>query len=202
MLDASDRCPAQAEDTDGFDDADGCPDLDNDGDGVPDAADACPEQPGSAEQHGCPAAPKAEPAPLVTVTDDRLEIKETIFFAINSAVIEQRSDALIAAIADTLTKHPEIELLRVEAHTDDTGKRFRNQQLSEQRAQAVVDALVARGIAHERLAAQGFGPSKPLVPNDSDENRAKNRRAELHIVKRSGATPAAEPPAAPPAGAP
>ena len=202
VLDASDRCPAQAEDTDGFDDADGCPDLDNDGDGVPDAADACPEQPGSAEQHGCPAAPKAEPAPLVTVTDDRLEIKETIFFAINSAVIEQRSDALIAASADTLTKHPEIELLRVAAHTDDTGKRFRNQQLSEQRAQAVVDALVARGIAHERLAAQGFGPSKPLVPNDSAENRAKHRRAELHIVKRSGATPAAEPPAAPPAGAP
>jgi outer membrane protein OmpA-like peptidoglycan-associated protein len=153
---------------------------------VLDAADACPEQPGTAEERGCPAAPKApEPAPLVTVTDERLEIHDAIYFAVNSAVIEERSDALIAAIADTLIKHPEIELVRVEAHTDNTGKRFRNQQLSDQRAQAVVDALVRRGVDNERLAAQGFGPSKPIAPNDSDENRAKNRRAEFHIVKRS-----------------
>jgi outer membrane protein OmpA-like peptidoglycan-associated protein len=202
IADASDRCASQPEDTDGFEDTDGCPDLDNDQDGVPDPTDACPDQAGTAEARGCPAqaAPPAAAQSLVTVKDDRLEIHQTIQFAVNSAVIEGSSDALLEAIAETLTAHPEILEVRVEAHTDDTGKRFRNQQLSEQRAQAVMDALIARGIK-QRMSFKGYGPSQPLVPNDSDENRAKNRRAELIIVKRADKAPAATAPApaAPPA---
>jgi outer membrane protein OmpA-like peptidoglycan-associated protein len=201
VRDASDRCATEPEDTDGFQDEDGCPDLDNDGDGVLDAADACVDQPGSAEHRGCPApaAPEAPPA-LAVVTEDRIEIKDKIFFAVNKAVIEERSAPLLDAIAEVLKAHPEIEVLRVEGHTDDTGRRFRNQQLSEQRAEAVVDALVKRGIALERLVAKGFGPSQPLVPNDSDDHRAQNRRTELHIARR--AEPAAPAPAAAPTPVP
>lgn len=182
--DVNDRCPTQPEDVDGFEDDDGCPELDNDQDGTPDASDACVDQAGPPENRGCPVEAAPEPQ-LASVSEERIELNENVYFEINSAVIEARSGALLDAIAEILKSHPEIELVQLEAHTDDTGKRFRNVQLSEQRAKAVVDALVQRGVAPARLKHKGHGPDKPIVPNDSEENRAKNRRAELHILKRS-----------------
>lgn len=72
--------------------------------------------------------------------------------------------------------------LAVNGHTDNSGDRAHNQQLSEGRAQAVVAAIVAKGIPAERLQARGFGDSEPVADNGSDEGRARNRRVEL--VKR------------------
>ena len=72
--------------------------------------------------------------------------------------------------------------LAIEGHTDNIGSDAANQQLSEQRAQAVVAALVQGGIAADRLSAAGFGASKPIADNNTSEGRAKNRRVEL--VKR------------------
>jgi len=73
--------------------------------------------------------------------------------------------------------------LSIDGHTDATGAAERNRTLSKERAEAVRAALLAKGIAAERLSAQGFGPDKPLADNGSEEGRAKNRRVEL--VKQS-----------------
>ncbi len=69
--------------------------------------------------------------------------------------------------------------MAAEGHTDSIGPDDYNQRLSERRAQAAYDFLVAAGIAPERLRAVGFGESRPAVPNDTEENRAINRRVEF-----------------------
>ena len=69
--------------------------------------------------------------------------------------------------------------LAIEGHTDNAGTPAHNQTLSEARAQAVVANLVGAGIAASRLTAAGFGQSKPVADNATDEGRAQNRRVEL-----------------------
>lgn len=78
-----------------------------------------------------------------------------------------------------MLKHDPASQFEIGGHTDDVGSDAHNLTLSEQRAKAVVDWLIEHGIAASRLTAQGYGESKPLVPNTSDTNRAKNRRVEL-----------------------
>lgn len=80
-----------------------------------------------------------------------------------------------------MTDHPEVKHVRVEGHTDNIGSADYNKKLSAQRAQSVVQWLANHGIAKERLTAQGMGKEQPMVPNDSDANRAINRRVEFHI---------------------
>jgi outer membrane protein OmpA-like peptidoglycan-associated protein len=72
----------------------------------------------------------------------------------------------------------------VAGHSDDLGASGRNLRLSKSRAEAVVQALVERGVAHDRLRAEGFGPDRPLFPNDSQQHREQNRRVELRIERQ------------------
>jgi outer membrane protein OmpA-like peptidoglycan-associated protein len=69
--------------------------------------------------------------------------------------------------------------ISIEGHTDNTGNAAHNKKLSEDRANAVLNALTGQGIDKSRLSAQGFGSERPLVANDSEANKAKNRRVEL-----------------------
>lgn len=69
--------------------------------------------------------------------------------------------------------------LRVVGHTDDTGTRKANKLVSERRAHAVHEYLLGKGLEAERIISEGKGVSNPLLPNDSEENRAKNRRVEF-----------------------
>jgi outer membrane protein OmpA-like peptidoglycan-associated protein len=181
FADASDVCPLEAEDKDGFEDQDGCPDPDNDKDGVLDAQDKCPNEAGSPEHGGCPA---PEPA-KAELTAQKIELKEAVLFAFNRAEIEPASAQLLDDIARLLSTHPEIELVNVEGHTDNKGSAKHNRDLSRRRAEAVVQALLSRGIEGSRLQAQGFGPDRPIAPNTDDAGRAKNRRVELRIERRS-----------------
>ena len=87
--------------------------------------------------------------------------------------------------AAILEEHPEIELLRVEGHTDATGDATANTRLSRARANAVVDYLIGQGIDLERLDGVGYGSSKPRMEGTSDEANAANRRVELILVKRA-----------------
>jgi outer membrane protein OmpA-like peptidoglycan-associated protein len=122
--------------------------------------------------------------PNVQVTFKELKLKKQVHFQHNSDEILPDSAAILEELADVLKNRPELKKVEVQGHTDDTGTKEYNQRLSQQRAQAVVDALVRHGVGAERLQAKGYGQARPLVPNTSDANRAKNRRVQVIIVER------------------
>jgi OOP family OmpA-OmpF porin len=101
-----------------------------------------------------------------------------IHFDTGKAVIKDESRAIVGEIVTLLKENGSLKL-GVEGHTDNVGDALSNKKLSEQRAKAVVDALVAAGIAPGRLKAAGFGQEKPVADNRTEEGRAKNRRVEL-----------------------
>ena len=80
--------------------------------------------------------------------------------------------------------HPELTLIRVEGHTDADGDDLSNLRLSQDRARAVVDALVGRGVDRARLDWAGFGETKPLDSNRTAAGKAANRRVEFLIIER------------------
>ena len=178
ILDGADKCPNDPEDPDGFEDTDGCPDLDNDQDTVPDLDDMCPNEygPPGGDRPGCPA------KSLAIVTDKEIRILQQIHFAYNKAVIRPESFAVVDAVADVLKANPKIRI-EVQGHTDNRGNKKYNQTLSEKRASAVMVALVSRGIDRSRLRSRGYGMNQPIVPNDTDQNRALNRRVQFIRVE-------------------
>ncbi|MFK8017145.1 MAG: OmpA family protein [Gammaproteobacteria bacterium] len=101
-----------------------------------------------------------------------------IFFDTGKSELKTQSDPVLANIATLLSQRGALSLYVV-GHTDDTGRLELNRGLSEQRAQAVVDALVERGVARRRLLAFGAGPFAPAATNRDDGGRATNRRVEL-----------------------
>jgi outer membrane protein OmpA-like peptidoglycan-associated protein len=74
--------------------------------------------------------------------------------------------------------------LEIQGHTDNIGGPDFNQALSERRAAAVYNAIIERGIEESRLRYVGFGMSQPVAPNDSEENRAKNRRTNFVVLAK------------------
>jgi outer membrane protein OmpA-like peptidoglycan-associated protein len=120
--------------------------------------------------------------PNVVVTPTELKLKKQVHFQHDSAEILPDSMGIVEEIADVLKKRPEIKAVELQGHTDDTGSAPYNQRLSQQRAEAVVQALERLGVEQGRLTPKGYGQEKPLVPNTSDANRAKNRRVQLIIT--------------------
>jgi outer membrane protein OmpA-like peptidoglycan-associated protein len=108
---------------------------------------------------------------------------DNIFFDFDKATLKPESQAEIDKVVDLLTDYPFLRI-EIEAHTDDQGSDAYNLKLSEDRAKAVVDALVKEKIEVERLAWKGYGETKPLAPNTNEEGRAKNRRVEFRVVER------------------
>lgn len=160
------------------------PAPDRDADGIPDPADACPEQAGvassDAARHGCPSAPTTA---LVALTKDRIQILQAVAFEPGKAVLLPESAELLRQVAAVLAAHPELTAVRVEGHTDSSGAEESNLKLSRRRAEAVKAWLVQPGgIDAGRLEAAGYGSRRPLAPNDSATGRAKNRRVEFHIL--------------------
>jgi outer membrane protein OmpA-like peptidoglycan-associated protein len=179
--DSKDKCPNDPEDKDGFEDDDGCPDPDNDHDGIPDTADKCPNEPetvnGIDDQDGCP-----EKEANVFLSNEKVVITEQIFFDTERATIKPESNKLLDSVAELLKRLPDVKKVRIEGHTDEVRDAALNMKLSQQRAEAVRDALVKRGIDKNRLDTQGFGETRPLVAEKTDAARAKNRRVEFVIV--------------------
>lgn len=100
----------------------------------------------------------------------------TVNFENNSASLTTSSLSIIAKAAAAIEGAPAGIKVEVGGHTDNSGNTALNQQLSEKRAQAVVDALVKKGVPANRLQARGFGPSQPIGDNATEDGRAKNRR--------------------------
>src|SRR5207237_8794726 len=86
---------------------------------------------------------------------------------------------LLQQVVQLLRDSPEIHKVRIDGHTDGRGKPAYNRRLSKIRADTILRYLVAAGIDSSRLGAKGFGPDRPVVPNDNARNRAKNRRVEF-----------------------
>ena len=119
------------------------------------------------------------------VTKERIEIEEKVFFEVNQDVIKAESFDLLNDVAAILVANPELTKVSIEGHTDSDGNDDDNMDLSQRRAQSVVNYLVSKGVEAERLVAVGYGETKPLVANDSEKNKAKNRRVEIRIVERA-----------------
>lgn len=115
------------------------------------------------------------------ITDTTHFVMRDINFEFDSAVLEESSFSSIDALADFLRYNPEIKI-EVSGHTDDSGSYEHNQTLSEARAMAVKEALLIRGVEESRLTIAGYGDTRPVAPNDSEENKALNRRVEVRII--------------------
>ncbi|MDZ4744952.1 MAG: OmpA family protein [bacterium] len=111
------------------------------------------------------------------------EFTRPILFAYNSSVIDTSSFHIIDEIADAMTRNPRI-VLEVQGHTDNIGDEAFNINLSTARAEAVRDALIARNIGTSSLRTRAFGFSMPVAPNDTEENRARNRRTVFKILRK------------------
>jgi outer membrane protein OmpA-like peptidoglycan-associated protein len=126
---------------------------------------------------------------VVIIRNDRLEITQQILFEFNKSRILPFSFFILDEVVDTLFKHPEIKKVRIEGHTDDVGGAEFNQKLSEARAKSVMEYLVDKGVDPGRLSAVGYGLTKPIATNKTDEGRAKNRRVQFTIEERSEPAP-------------
>ncbi|HKQ69667.1 MAG TPA: OmpA family protein, partial [Polyangiaceae bacterium] len=179
--DKKDQCPNDPEDRDGFQDADGCPDPDNDHDGIPDGSDKCPNEPetynGFQDQDGCP--DKGN----VIVQDNNILILQKVMFKTGSAEILPESNGILDAVATTVIHHPEFTLLEVQGHADERSNDDYNLRLTKDRASAVVEALVQRGVPRTHLRSQGYGEYCPLDEGHNDVAWEKNRRVEFKVLR-------------------
>lgn len=101
-----------------------------------------------------------------------------INFDVDKSNVTKEGQEVVNQIATALKKDSALKIA-IEGHTDNTGDAAHNKKLSSDRANSVMNNLVANGIDKARLTAKGFGAEKPLVANDTDDNKAKNRRVEL-----------------------
>ena len=112
---------------------------------------------------------------LLSLADDELR------FASGMAVLPTGELPSLDRIAALLTEYPRLTA-RIEGHTDNAGPDEINQTLSQARADAVVQALVDRGVAAERLSAEGVGESRPIADNATADGRRQNRRVEVYVI--------------------
>jgi len=101
-----------------------------------------------------------------------------ILFDYDKATLQQASNKELQDVLSMLSDHPDLRV-EIQGHTDSDGSPAYNLQLSEQRAESVLNYLVLFGIDAARLESKGYGESMPVAPNDTAENKAKNRRVEL-----------------------
>ncbi len=173
LADKDDKCPNEK----GPMASNGCPDLD--GDGISDNEDKCPTVPGIAANNGCPA---TDLAPEV-----KTEVQNKLNFAAKNIEFETGSDRIrttsfkdLDNVVAIMNQYKDLKV-NIDGHTDNVGKESANVDLSMRRAIAVNDYLVKKGVNQNRLAASGYGPSKPVATNNTAEGRQKNRRVELNI---------------------
>ncbi|MFN7143848.1 MAG: OmpA family protein [Myxococcota bacterium] len=208
--DSVDRCPREPEDRDNVEDADGCLDPDNDRDGVPDAQDPCPNEPGPAPG-GCPVrdrdadgvgdatdacpdqpetlneyndadgCPDTKPQ-RVEVTSDQIVIRQRINFATGKATILPDSFPVLDDVAQVMKDFPNIRI-EIGGHTDNVGDDAANQRLSKNRADAVFEYLLSKGVPATRMTTMGYGETRPVDTNMTDAGKLNNRRVEFVIQK-------------------
>ncbi len=119
----------------------------------------------------------------LTPMDPRDEFSKLILFAFNKSDIDTASYYILDELSDAMERFERV-VLEVQGHTDNVGTEEYNQTLSQARAESVKSALVNRGVDATRLRTRGMGFMMPVVPNDTEENRAKNRRTVFRILRK------------------
>ena len=123
---------------------------------------------------------KQEPRGMV------ITLSGSVLFASAKSELLPAAQLKLNDVANALIKEDPLSKIVVEGHTDSQGGVPYNQELSQKRAQSVRDYLVSRGIASDRIASQGFGPSRAIADNTSPEGRANNRRVEIVVQPSTG----------------
>lgn len=174
-----DNCPGQKEDIDNFEDNDGCPDLDNDKDGIPDKDDKCPDEAETFNEFndsdGCP-----------DTLQENINIEEIILdgddtFYPNSAKIRETAYNDLHNIAMFLKGIPNTNW-RIEGHMDSqAGVPAAIKRLSYDRANAILNYFISKGLDQARFQVYGLGDSYPIGNNLTEEGRKMNRRVRLVV---------------------
>ena len=119
--------------------------------------------------------------PIQQMVEEQIPMPlNNLFFKTNESTLQPASENELLRVVDILTQHP--YHIEIGGHTDNIGSDAVNQRLSEARAKSVRDYLVANGIAPERLKIKGYGKSRPITTNDTEEGRMKNRRVEITFI--------------------
>lgn len=158
---------------------DGCPIRDKDGDGIFDDKDKCIDEPetknGFEDSDGCP---DKIPDAVKKFTG----VVEGIFFDQGKATIRKQSTPTLDGAVKVLTQFPSIRM-EISGHTSSEGEKGFNQKLSEDRAAAVKEWMVNKGIASDRIQTRGAGPDEPIADNKTAAGKAKNRRIEFKVLQ-------------------
>lgn len=171
VADNVDECPLDS----GIFENKGCPEIkiiDSDNDGIEDADDKCPNAYGPKSNRGCPI-PK-EVMDIAKVAQENLE------FQTGSAVIKKQSLESLGVLAGYLTKNPTIKV-NLSGHTDNVGKPEKNLKLSTDRAEAVKNFFISKGIDVSRISSAGYGDTRPIGDNNTPSGKAVNRRVDIEL---------------------
>lgn len=131
-----------------------------------------------AQKQETPQAPVLTAPPMLKA--DSLITLNEFLFEVNSARLKAEHFAELDVLSKFLTARPTLEVV-VTGHTDNTGTERHNVGLSTRRAETVAEYLISKGVQDENVFFEGLGSSLPLVPNDTPDNRSKNRRVEILI---------------------
>jgi len=164
-------------------DAQGCP-VDSDGDGVPDYLDKCP---------GTPKSFKVDASGCII---EQTVVLHNINFESGSDRLTGDAKSFLDEVADGLRAQSNFNV-EITGHTDSLGPQAMNLRLSERRAKSVRTYLISRGIAADRLQAEGLGEFSPIATNKTEEGRAQNRRVEFKLKTDGGPNSLSIPDAAP-----
>lgn len=110
-----------------------------------------------------------------------VEFDSKILFDIDKAILSETAKDNLSKLVTVLNNYPDTNI-EVQGHTDNTGSDAHNQKLSGQRASAVASHLKSKGISSKRIVTKGFGENAPKYQNDTEDNRASNRRVEFMIT--------------------
>ncbi len=198
IYDIEDKCPELA----GDDGNGGCP-LDSDGDGIYNTEDECPKLAGTLENNGCPADTDGDGVydtedkcpelagiasnsgcPEIKMEEEERALLEkaiqSVEFETGSANLKRVSRAILFRIVKLMNKYPDYKL-SIKGHTDNTGDKDKNVELSRNRAKSCLDYFVANGIDASRVSYRGYGQSQPIDTNETEEGRERNRRVEFEL---------------------
>ncbi len=151
---------------------------------------AAPPPPASSS---APPEPPPPPEPVAVknaqIEGTRVHIPHELEFAVDKATFDEQKPVnkeILSTLLEFLQKNTHVTKIRIEGHTDNSGKPQHNKDLSQARADAVAKWLTDHGIESGRIHTIGFGDTKPEVPNDSAAHKQQNRRTEFHVEEMDG----------------